>query len=134
MQPLHHESLDDVIAMACIFSEKYVHLGYWLLASIVIALGFSQLGCLASPTSVAEGAVREGVGVELWASERCPRIGETVTLRAKVTNQSTSALVAELKDQPVLDIIITDKEGQHRWSVAPHSIVVTNTIAELNIL
>lgn len=54
--------------------------------------------------------------VELWASTNCILPGETVTVRATVTNVGSQTLIIDLRDQVVFDLIITDQNGEHRWS------------------
>lgn len=58
--------------------------------------------------------------VEMWASEDCVRPGDTVKLRATVTNTSSKTQVIELHDKPVLDLVIdfnkSTRIGMRRWS------------------
>ncbi len=58
--------------------------------------------------------------VEMWASEDCVRPGDTVKLRATVTNTSSNTQRIELRDEPVLDIILDHSKstriGTRRWS------------------
>jgi len=69
------------------------------------------LGCSPGAKSVTAG-YSQFIYVELWTNNGCPRVGETVTLRATVTNQSSEPFHAELVDQPVLDLFV----GGTRWS------------------
>ncbi len=72
-------------------------------------------GCSLRATSVKDG--RGELIVELWVSNECPSPGETVTLRATVTNKGAGPLTLELKDQPVLDIVVGNPDhSKLRWS------------------
>ncbi len=81
----------------------------------ILALMLLQLGCQPRQASITTG--REGMALELWTSNQCPRPGEIVTLRATATNQSARSFLVELRDQPVLDIIIGNPDSSTlRWS------------------
>jgi hypothetical protein len=54
--------------------------------------------------------------VKLWASTACADRDETVTLRATVTNTDSQTHSVELKDQPVLDMIVESHSEVRRWS------------------
>ncbi len=86
------------------FKRKGRQPTFWLGVAIVCLLGVLQSSCLSRPASITAG--REGVGVELWASNECPEPGEIVALRATATNDNPHLLRVELKDQPVLDMSI----------------------------
>jgi hypothetical protein len=60
--------------------------------------------------------MKNNFAVEIWASTNCAAPGEVVRARATVTNRDSRTQIAELEEQPVLDIIITDQNGEHRWS------------------
>lgn len=56
----------------------------------------------------------------MWASKNCVQPGETVSLRATATNRGNRTQVIEVKDKPVLDIIVdftkSTAKGVTRWS------------------
>ncbi len=54
--------------------------------------------------------------LEMWASSGCVAAGDTVKLRATLTNNSPKAQVFDVPDQPVLDIWILIPIGTVRWS------------------
>lgn len=100
----------------------------WGLLFVLTVLVLGAGGCLLlsrlfesyyhGPAS--QKALGEGLVVEIWSSDGCPRIGERITLRATVTNARSSPLRVELKDQPVFDISIfyrtAEGEKTIHWS------------------
>ena len=55
--------------------------------------------------------------VGLWESTDCASQGQSVTIRATVTNKGSRVFSVDLKDQPVLDIIIGNPDNSTiRWS------------------
>lgn len=54
--------------------------------------------------------------LQLWQTTLCPQQNQTVTLRAKVTNDSALPEIADAKDQPVFDIIVVTPSKTIRWS------------------
>jgi hypothetical protein len=74
--------------------------------SIVLILLVSPLlvGCLNSPVSTTAGGTP--FTVELWASAKCVRPGDTLIVRATVTNRSAQTRSVEVEDQPVFDLVI----------------------------
>lgn len=80
-----------------------------------ILLSVLLLGCSTRARSVTAGG--KFLYVELWANNGCPRFGETVTLRATARNGGSDTQIVELKDQPVLDIIVGNPDNsKFRWS------------------
>ncbi len=103
-------------------SQKYRHWIGRVIFLLLATVALGAIGCLllaflfdtlyrppASVVSVESGPLV----AEIWASDGCPRVGETVTIRASVTNKGTHLFVIEVADQPVLDIVLL---GQRRWS------------------
>ncbi len=90
--------------------QKIVHL---CVSLGIFLFALSLLGCSLRAKSVTAGS--KSLYVELWTNNGCPPVGETVTLRATVTNGGEDTKIVELQ-QPVLDIILTDEDGRHRWS------------------
>ena len=92
----------------------------WTLIFILTVLAIGVAGCLLltwwsesyhhAPVSQTAGS--KDLYVELWVSDRCPTVGETVTVRATVTNEGAHIFTVELKDRPVLDLLA----GTKRWS------------------
>lgn len=72
--------------------------------SVVLVLLLFLTGCLNGPTSTTSGGTP--FTVELWASAKCVKAGDTLTVRAIVTNHDSRTHLVELKDQPVLDLFI----------------------------
>ena len=90
---------------------------------------FVGVGCLPISTSIKDG--REGLVVELWASNKCPKLGEIVTLRATVSNQRTRSVLIALSDQPVLDIIVGNPDSSvNRWSTGK---TLTSDLTQLEL-
>ena len=80
-----------------------------------ILLSALLLGCSTGARSVTAGG--KFLYVELWTNNGCPRLGETVTLRATARNGGSNTQIVELKDQPVLDIIVGNPDNSKiRWS------------------
>ncbi len=77
-------------------------------------LSVTLLGCLSKPIKLT--SVRGDFVVEIWASSDCVQPGDTIKLRATVTNKGTADQVVELSDQPVLDIVIRNQGPSIRWS------------------
>jgi hypothetical protein len=90
---------------------------YWPIVLVLLILPLVA-GCLHSSTSTTAGGTP--FTIELWASAKCVKAGDTLTVRATVTNRDSQTRLVELKDQPVLDLVI----GYHgvtgdtsiRWS------------------
>ncbi len=84
----------------------------------IILVTFLQIllfGCLATGQSIRTG--REDFSILLTADKKCAAVGETLHLKASVTNASSQTKVVELKDRPVFDMIIgTPQGGDKRWS------------------
>ena len=81
---------------------------------LAICLGFLLIGCM--HRSISQKAGGTPYVVEIWASDACPKQGDTVTLRATATNVDPETQVVELKDQPVLDIVVGNLTDGQRWS------------------
>ncbi len=82
-------------------------------------------GCLPSgPVSQTDGVHgAANYTVRIWANTDCPAPNQTVTLRARVTNDGPQTEIAKTDDQPVLDILVSplrtggdDRPGTLRWS------------------
>ena len=87
----------------------------------VLALASLLIACSHKPDPVYDTSVVDAGGtllVEIWASDSCVQTGDTVHLRATVTNKSAKAWQVALKDQPVLDIIVGFNQPKYitRWS------------------
>lgn len=54
--------------------------------------------------------------VEIWANRDCAKRGESITLRATVTNRTNSEWVAEITNEPIFDIVVGTREETKRWS------------------
>ncbi len=96
---------------------------YTLLFLIFLALG--AVGCLPSgPVSQSDGVHgAENYTVRIWANTDCPSTDQTITLRARVTNDGPQTEVAQADGEPVLDILVSpsgaaedDKSAAIRWS------------------
>lgn len=61
-------------------------------------------GCITRATSVTVGGTP--FAVELWASAQCVSAGDTLSVRATVTNRDSRAQRVEMTSQPVLDLFI----------------------------
>lgn len=109
-----HSDHDVLCAPAMLVTNRQTsHLKSCVQRSLALLLVLLLLGCRGGPISAEDR--RGNVFVELWASRSCADYGETVTLRATATNRDSRPLVVELKDQPVLDIIVGYPD-QVRWS------------------
>ncbi len=90
-----------------------------ILPMLILALGL--VGCgIHIPNPVTTSSV-VGIGggpvvVDVWASDNLVQPGETVKLRATVTNKPTQTFLVDLKDQPVLDIVAKSQNRVTRWS------------------
>ncbi len=92
------------------------YLVYGLLVDMPL-VAFLMVGCVQRERSITVGEIP--FGLTLWVSDRCPRYGETVTIRETVTNRDSNLHVIELKDRPVLDLYAgyrTANETLIRWS------------------
>lgn len=88
----------------------------WAIVLVVISL-LLLLGCFSRPVSNSSTINIGGpLVVEMWASSNCAKAGDTINLRATVTNRSNKNWRVELDDQPVFDIITSDERGPIRWS------------------
>jgi len=86
---------------------------------LISLLACLLMGCV--QRQVSGKAVVDNLVLELQVSDRCPNYGETVTIRATVTNRDSRPFIVELKDRPLLDISIgysysTPSETLIRWS------------------
>jgi hypothetical protein len=79
-----------------------------------VFLAFLLLGCMHQTVSYTLGG--NPYKVEIWASDACPDVSETLTLRATVTNVGSRIQTVELVDQPVLDIVVNVQGKDYRWS------------------
>ncbi len=77
-------------------------------------LAIQLVGCRSQPISESTGP--DPFFVEIWASDGCPKVGETVILRATVKNVGTETQIVDLQDQPVLDIVAGAQSAGQRWS------------------
>lgn len=73
-----------------------------------ILIGLALISVLSACTSmpVSINDARGNNAIELWASAKCVKAGDTLTVRAIVTNHDSRTHLVELKDQPVLDLFI----------------------------
>ncbi len=94
----------------------------WL---VLIFVAVFLAGCLPSgPVSQSDGVHgAENYTVRIWASTDCPSDNQTITVRARVTNDGPQTEVAQSDDEPVLDILVTplgtgneEVPGTIRWS------------------
>ncbi len=90
-----------------------------ILPMLTIALGL--VGCgfhIPNPVASSSGVNLGGqaVTVDMWANDNLVQPGETVKLRATVTNKTTKIFSVDLKDQPVLDIVTKSGGQVIRWS------------------
>lgn len=88
---------------------------------LLIALLLTAFLMTACDRSVSTGTA-VGIGgtgyldVEMWASSNCVQAGDTVHLRATVTNRSDKNWTVELEDQPVFDIQSSSEGKRVHWS------------------
>lgn len=80
----------------------------------IATLGFMLTGCLHGPVNSVSGV--GDLDVEIWASTDCIQAGETLVIRASVTNRGSRTFKVKLKDQPVFDIFIGGLDPPIRWS------------------
>ncbi len=90
-----------------------------ILPMLTIALGL--VGCgfhIPNPVASSSGVNLGGqaVVVDMWASDNLVQPGETVKFRATVTNKTAKTFSVDLKDLPVLDIVIYVQSKTTRWS------------------
>ncbi|MBI4675495.1 MAG: hypothetical protein HY741_27950 [Chloroflexi bacterium] len=87
--------------------------GIWrtLVAGLILIPGF--MGCATKEISNRSTGDYE---VVIWASKQCVSRGETVHLRATVTNMRSSSQVIQLDGLPVFDIRIVNGNQITRWS------------------
>lgn len=97
-------------------SIKQLHFAHVILLSLSLFVGcLLLLGC-SNPAETAQ-SLGEGIVVEIWASNGCPKEGQAVTLRATITNKRSQDLVVALSQNPVLDIVIGQPDTSlNRWS------------------
>ena len=81
---------------------------------VLVLLASALLGCMHGSASVS--ATGRPITVEIWASDGCPEVGQTITLRATVANVSSQTQTVELNNQPVLDIVVGPQNDGQRWS------------------
>ena len=74
------------------------------------------LGCNSSPQPISRTSGVGELDVEIWASQGCIKPGETIQVRATVTNRGDKTQVIDLKDKPVLDLTVYSLERTQRWS------------------
>ena len=87
----------------------------WFLTLLVLVLVVLLSGCMHGPVS--NQAFVSKLVIEVWASTNCANPGETVTLRASVTNNGEQIEFVELKNRPVLDLCISAYGGYNKcWS------------------
>lgn len=96
---------------------KYVFFFLTILCSVIV------VSCTSAPvpvTSINTISLNTVLDVEISASNGCVKSGETVKLRATVTNRGDKTQVIDLKDKPVLDILADftqqTRHGEVRWS------------------
>lgn len=85
----------------------------FLLAALLL------IGCLDRSVSTSTAVEIGGTGyldVEMWASKNCVQPGDTVHLRATVSNRSDKNWTVELQDQPVFDIETSSDGKRVHWS------------------
>ncbi len=80
----------------------------------LLALPFLLLGCLSKPVN-SIGSI-DDFAVEIWSSNTCVQPGETIKLRATVTNRGAKTEIIESKKQPILDIMIRNQGPEAHWS------------------
>lgn len=90
-----------------------------ILPMFVLALGL--VGCgghVPNPVTSSSGVNLggQGVAVDIWASDQCVQRGDTVALRATVTNKTSKTQIFELKDRPVLDLAVKAGGVTSQWS------------------
>ena len=96
------------------FSANRFFSKWSVVVSIAVAVTI-LVSCGYKPISIKDGS--DGLVVELWASNECPRTGDTVTIRATLINQRAQPLRVDLVDHPVLDIAIGNPDTTNiRWS------------------
>ncbi|MBI4786326.1 MAG: hypothetical protein HY782_04690 [Chloroflexi bacterium] len=80
-------------------------------------IGLILFGCRPAQPVAVKGVV-DDIRVELRASADCVQPGERVRLEAVVINESSTTVVVETRDQPVLDIWVggTAATPRFRWS------------------
>ncbi len=88
----------------------------WHIKLILLLLVCALSSCVAPPEPVSRNSVVDDLNVEIWASSRCVKPGETVSLRASVMNFGNRVQAIELKDKPILDIVFGNPDNGRRWS------------------
>jgi len=78
--------------------------------------GLALLAACTYRQSISSVSTAEHFTVEVWSSTNCALSGETVTVRATVTNVGSQTQLIDLKDQVVFDLVVADQNGEHRWS------------------
>ncbi|MGB8646906.1 MAG: BsuPI-related putative proteinase inhibitor [Anaerolineae bacterium] len=85
---------------------------------VFIILGLMLYGCLNGPISA-----RSGMGInntsyliQIDANTSCVNRGDTIHLRAHLTNEGPDTYVFQLKDKPVLDLGVILGDVSAKWS------------------
>ncbi len=91
----------------------------WYLTFALSILAISLLACRVPKPVSSTGIIDEKV-IEIWASTDLIQPGQTVKLRATLTNHSGKSQIIELKDRPVLDLVVVagtaEQPTRIRWS------------------
>ncbi len=88
----------------------------WYLILGYLCFAFALLGCLRQPKPATHTGSYGDFGIKIWVSDTCVRVGETVKVKATVTNNGSRTRVVELTDRPVFDIVIPALKPPVRWS------------------
>ncbi|MBI4786654.1 MAG: hypothetical protein HY782_06370 [Chloroflexi bacterium] len=90
---------------------------HWSIPVGLLMLIIALVGCSRQSKPVSSTSGVDFITVEMWASSDCVQPGETVVLRATATNKGSRVEVIELRDRPVLDIVVGDRDRVfRRWS------------------
>ncbi len=88
-----------------------------IIIATAIIFGLLLMGCLQGPRPpMSNSSVMSNLAVTVWISNPCVQPGDKVHLRATVSNHGLQTEVMDLKDKPVLDIVISLDNGEVRWS------------------
>jgi len=90
----------------------------WQRIRFLFLLALLLGGCLPSGPQIQTNGVHGAFNytVQLWSNTACPQINQTITLRAKVTNDGAQPEIADAKGQPVFDIVVQGQSETVRWS------------------
>ncbi len=89
---------------------------YWYpILQVFVGLVF-LLGCTRTPNPITTSSSSGPLNVEMWASASCIQSGQTIHLRATVTNRGDHTQIINLTDKPVLDIVFGNPDTGRRWS------------------